>query len=171
MVLAPSFFYCHLFAFHKVFIFAFYLKANLTIRSIPSRLPRNEESKSERWINVTLFESMSVYYSDLQALILIGILGDGYENVKKNNCFNKQNNKFGTYSMLFGTFRRRRCTTITWNFLVQRYLEGVNTRRRIFLSLPKLGCGPQGFIYICQPTFVSKLKQTQKSRKNANLPC
>ena len=77
---------------------------------------------------------------------------------QKSNWFNKQNNNFGTYSLLFVTFLCRRCTTMMWNFLAQRCLKGVNTRRQIFLSLSKLWCGPQRFTYICHFTCVSKLK-------------
>ena len=35
------------------------------------------------------------------------------------------------------------CTTMTWKCLISRFMEDVNKRRRIFLSLSKLECGPQ----------------------------
>ena len=35
------------------------------------------------------------------------------------------------------------CTTSTWKCLISRFIEDVNKRRRIFLSLPRLECSPQ----------------------------
>ena len=56
---------------------------------------------------------------------------------------NKQNNKFYRGSTLFGVFLC--CTTMTWNFLMRRSLEGVNASRRIFFSFSKLfECGAHG---------------------------
>ena len=57
---------------------------------------------------------------------------DGNENVKK----------------VMGFWLHFSCppyTTKTWNFLMRRFLEDVNTQRRMFLSLCTIGCGPQEF--------------------------
>ena len=35
------------------------------------------------------------------------------------------------------------CTTSTWKGLISRFIQDVNKRRRIFLSLPRLKCSPQ----------------------------
>ena len=43
----------------------------------------------------------------------------------------------------FCTFPCRHCTTTTWKCLLSRFMENVNKRRRIFLSLSKLESGPQ----------------------------
>ena len=43
----------------------------------------------------------------------------------------------------FCTSLCRHCTTTTWKCVISRYMENVNKRRQIFLSLSKLKCGPQ----------------------------
>ena len=54
-----------------------------------------------------------------------------------------QNNNFAGASRLFYTFLynrrlRLRRTTATWNCLLSRFLENVNTRRRLSFSFPEL---------------------------------
>ena len=61
--------------------------------------------------------------------------GDGNENVKKRNGF--------VTKQQLCTFLCRYCTTTTWKCLISRFIEDVRKRRRIFLSLSKLECGPQ----------------------------
>ena len=55
--------------------------------------------------------------------------GDDNKNNKKNNRFNKQNNNFARASPFFvHFFAINYCyTTTTWNFLVLRFMEDMNT--------------------------------------------
>ena len=54
--------------------------------------------------------------------------GDDNKNNKKNNRFNKQNNNFARASPFFVHFFAINCyTTTTWNFLVLRFMEDMNT--------------------------------------------
>ena len=69
--------------------------------------------------------------------------GNSNENVKK--AIRLQSKKKTTLHVhhSFCTFLCRRCTTTTWKCVIFRFMEVVNKRRRIFLSLSKLECGPQ----------------------------
>ena len=53
----------------------------------------------------------------------------------------KKNNFFMQHT--FCAFLCRLCTTTTWNFLGRCFVEDLDTRGRIFLSLSKPGCVPQ----------------------------
>ena len=68
--------------------------------------------------------------------------GDGNEIVKKSNGLNRQNNNCKCIT-LFCTFICCHCTTMTWIYLISRFMEDVNRRRRIVLSLSKLKCSLQ----------------------------
>ena len=57
---------------------------------------------------------------------------------QKSNRLGWQNNNSARASRLFGTFLCRHCTTTTWICLISRFLEDVNTRRR--LSFPFREC-------------------------------
>ena len=61
----------------------------------------------------------------------------------------------------FCTFLCRHFTTTTANSITRRFMEDVNTPRRIFLSPCKLGFGPHEFIYReikLHLTFLSEVK-------------
>ena len=64
--------------------------------------------------------------------------GDSNENVKK--AIRLQSKKKTTLQVhhSFCTFLCRRCTTTTWKCVIFRFMEVVNKRRRIFLSVSKL---------------------------------
>ena len=64
------------------------------------------------------------------------------------------------------------CSTSTWNFLLRSCMEDLNTWRQLFLSLPKLGCGPKNsspgkFTYMCIWHF-RKVVISERSLKSAN---
>ena len=55
---------------------------------------------------------------------------------QKNNMFRLAKKQACTSTTLFCTFLCRRYTTTTWNFLVSRFMEDVNSRQRfLFLFL------------------------------------
>ena len=62
--------------------------------------------------------------------------GDGSENFKK--AIGLLSKTTSTCITLFCTFLYRLCKTTTWKCLISRFMEDVNKRRRIFLSLSKL---------------------------------
>ena len=69
--------------------------------------------------------------------------GDSNENVKKViGLHSKQKTTLHVHHS-FCTFLCRHCTTTTWKCVIFRFMEVVNKRRWIFLSLSKLECGPQ----------------------------
>ena len=69
--------------------------------------------------------------------------GDSNENVKKViGLHSKQKTTLHVHHS-FCAFLCRHCTTTTWKCVIFRFMEVVNKRRRIFLSLSKLECGPQ----------------------------
>ena len=63
---------------------------------------------------------------------------------QRNNSkrFIKQTTSLQVHHAFF-TFLCRCCKNTTGNCLILRFMEDVNKRRRNFLSLPKLECGPQ----------------------------
>ena len=65
------------------------------------------------------------------------------ERQKQKNWFIKESHKFARPSRFSCTFFFRHCTTTTWKCLISRFMEDVNKRRRIFLSLSRLECCPQ----------------------------
>ena len=69
--------------------------------------------------------------------------GDSTENVKKAIGLHSKTKTTLHVHHSFCTFLCRRCTTTTWKCVIFRFMEVVNKRRRIFLSLSKLECGPQ----------------------------
>ena len=71
----------------------------------------------------------------------------------------------------FGTFLCRHCTTRMWNFLMGRFMEDVNTGRRISLSLSKLRCSFQEFNsrkFHLHLTFKASWSNRDNVWKNAN---
>ena len=64
---------------------------------------------------------------------------------QKSRRFYDQNNNFSSAASLFCTFLCRHCTTATWNYLRQRFMEDTNTSLQISLSPSKLGGGAQEF--------------------------
>ena len=69
--------------------------------------------------------------------------GDSTENVKKAIGLHSKTKTTLHVHHSFCTFLCRRCTTTTWKCVIFRFMEVVNKRRRISLSLSKLECGPQ----------------------------
>ena len=66
------------------------------------------------------------------------------EYVKKRfDRFSKKKNTILFKQHTFCAFLCRLCTTTTWNFLVRCFVEDLDTRGRIFLSLSKPGCVPK----------------------------
>ena len=63
---------------------------------------------------------------------------------QKTNRFNKQKQLY-TCSTLFCTFLCRRCTTTTWNCLISRFVEDVDTGKRPSVSFPELWYSPLEF--------------------------
>ena len=64
------------------------------------------------------------------------------------------------------------CSTSMWNFVLRSCMKDLNTWRQLFLSLPKLGCGPKNsspgkFTYMCIWHF-RKVIISERSLKNAN---
>ena len=64
------------------------------------------------------------------------------ERQNNNRCI-KQNNRFARASRFFVHFFAVAAGNTTWKCLISRFMEDTNKRRRNFLSLPKLECGPQ----------------------------
>ena len=60
---------------------------------------------------------------------------DDHNDDFKNNRFNDQNNSSSRVSRFLVHFFDVSCTTTTWNFLICRFMEDVDIRRRIFLPL------------------------------------
>ena len=64
------------------------------------------------------------------------------------------------------------CSTSMWNFVLRSCMKDLNTWRQLFLSLPKLGCGPKNsspgkFTYMYIWHF-RKVVISERSLKNAN---
>ena len=59
--------------------------------------------------------------------------GDDNENGKKATPLDRQCNNLARESR-FCTFLYRRCSTTTWNFLISRFIEDVDTRQRFSFS-------------------------------------
>ena len=59
---------------------------------------------------------------------------------QKSNWFRSAKQQLCTCIMLFCTFLCRPCTTTTWNCLISRFSEDVNTRLRVSISFPELWC-------------------------------
>ena len=53
---------------------------------------------------------------------------------QKNNSFRSVKQQLCKRVTLFCTFLCRRCTTATWNFLISRFVEDLDTRWRVSLS-------------------------------------
>ena len=68
--------------------------------------------------------------------------GDGNKNGKKAICSDWQKQQFCTYITLFCSFPCRRCTTMTWNCLISRFVEDVNTRQQPSFAFPELWYSP-----------------------------
>ena len=71
--------------------------------------------------------------------------GDGNKNGKRAKGLDKQNNNFARSSCFFCTFLCRRCTTMTWKWLISRFVEDGNTRQQLSFSFPELWCSPSEF--------------------------
>ena len=68
--------------------------------------------------------------------------GDSSENVKQAiGLISKTTTLHVQHTFLYISLRH--CTTTAWKSLISRFIEDVNKRQRIFLSLSKLECGPQ----------------------------
>ena len=86
--------------------------------------------------------------------------GASKRTAKKAIGLDWQNNNFARESRFFYiTFLCRRCTPATWNCLITRFVEDVNTRKQAFLSFPLLWYSPLEFNSrkICQH-FISAKK-------------
>ena len=64
---------------------------------------------------------------------------DDKDNVKKNNRFYEQNNCSARASRFLVHFFDVHCTITTWNLPMRRFVEDVDIRRQIVLSLFELG--------------------------------
>ena len=64
------------------------------------------------------------------------------DNGKKNNWFYEPNNISARASRLLVLFFNVHCTTTTWNFRMQRFMEDANTRRPILLTCFEPGYSP-----------------------------
>ena len=84
--------------------------------------------------------------SNPASLLLIGSLsnndGDGHENGKKSSRFRLTKQQLCTCITLFCTFPCRRCSTTTWNCLISRFVEDVNTTQRPSFSFHELWYSP-----------------------------
>ena len=69
--------------------------------------------------------------------------GDSTENVKKAIGLHSKKKTTLHVHHSFCTFLCRHCTTTMWKCVIFCFMEVVNKRWRIFLSLSKLECGPQ----------------------------
>ena len=68
--------------------------------------------------------------------------GDGNMNGKKAIGLDWQKQQFCTYITLFCSFPCRRCTTMTWNCLISRFVEDVNRRQQPSVAFPELWYSP-----------------------------
>ena len=71
---------------------------------------------------------------------------------QKSNWFWLAKQQLCTCIMLFCTFLCRQCTTTTWNCLISRFSEDVNTRQGLSISFPEFWCSLLEFnsIKYCQ---------------------
>ena len=67
---------------------------------------------------------------------------DGNMNGKKAIGLDWQKQQFCTYITLFCSFPCRRCTTMTWNCLISRFVEDVNRRQQPSVAFPELWYSP-----------------------------
>ena len=63
-------------------------------------------------------------------------------NGKKAIGLDWQKQQFCTYITLFCSFPCRRCTTMTWNCLISRFVEDVNRRQQPSVAFPELWYSP-----------------------------
>ena len=68
--------------------------------------------------------------------------GDGNMKGKKAIGSDWQKQQFCTYITLFCSFPCRRCTTMTWNCLISRFVEDVNRRQQPSVAFPELWYSP-----------------------------
>ena len=69
-------------------------------------------------------------------------MGTATRTTKKTLGLDWQSNNFTDASWLFCTFLCRCCTTTTWNRLVSRFIEDVNTRQQFSFSFSDLRYSP-----------------------------
>ena len=74
---------------------------------------------------------------------------DDNDSVKKNNWFYEQD-KYSAASRFLEHFFDVHCTTTTWNLPMRRFMENVDIRRQIFLSLFEKNLNPGKVAYIWQ---------------------
>ena len=74
---------------------------------------------------------------------------DDNDSVKKNNWFYEQD-KYSAASRFLEHFFDVHCTTTTWNLPMRRFMENVDIRRQIFLSLFEKYLNPGKVAYIWQ---------------------
>ena len=67
---------------------------------------------------------------------------DGNMNGKKAIGLDWQKQQFCTCITLFCSFPCRRCTTMTWNCLISRFVEDVNRRQQPSVAFPELWYSP-----------------------------
>ena len=68
--------------------------------------------------------------------------GDSNMNGKKAIGLDWQKQQFCTCITLFCSFPCRRCTTMTWNCLISRFVEDVNRRQQPSVAFPELWYSP-----------------------------
>ena len=76
--------------------------------------------------------------------------GDVNENGKKAISWDRQNNNFARashvhHSLVLCRLLCRHCTTTTWNFLISRFMEDVNTSQRFSSCFCELRYSPLEF--------------------------
>ena len=64
---------------------------------------------------------------------------------QKRNKFRSPKQQLCTCTTFFCTFLCRRWTATTWNCLISRFVDDVNTRQRPFFSFFELWCSPLEF--------------------------
>ena len=74
---------------------------------------------------------------------------DDNDSVKLNNWFYEQD-KYSAASRFLEHFFDVHCTTTTWNLPMRRFMENVDIRRQIFLSLFEKYLNPGKVAYIWQ---------------------
>ena len=119
-------------------------------------------------ISAKKLEAARIHFSSDVFLAVLVLTPRPNYNVKKAIGLDWQNN---TCITLFCTFLCRHCTTRTWKRLLLRFIDDVNKRRRIFLSLSKLENGPQETIFReirLHLTFSAHWNKRVKVWKNAN---
>ena len=64
---------------------------------------------------------------------------------QKSNVHRLEKQQLCMWIMLFSTFLNHCCTTMTWTFLISRFVEDGNTTQQLFFSFPELSYSPLEF--------------------------